>query len=156
MPGTGDSRPSMALRSRDIEAPAGDWVLPGGYPESDESLASCAKRELAEETGLQRTESRCVLLHEAKVHGVDYRVIDVVFAADSSDEEEVQVPGGQDPSLHAELVPVADLPGLLLRPSMARFIQEVHRNPEAVAPVVVWKVGEMARDLGETQDPRHR
>jgi 8-oxo-dGTP pyrophosphatase MutT (NUDIX family) len=55
MPGTGDSRPSMALRSRDIEAPAGDWVLPGGYPESDESLAACAQRELAEETGLQRT-----------------------------------------------------------------------------------------------------
>ncbi len=43
----------VLLIQRANEPFAADWALPGGFLEPDETLHSCALRELAEETGLQ-------------------------------------------------------------------------------------------------------
>ncbi len=47
-----DGRGRFLLVERDKEPKAGEWSLPGGFIEIDESPAEAAARELREETGL--------------------------------------------------------------------------------------------------------
>ena len=42
----------IALVKRNVQPALGEWSLPGGFVEMDESPAQCALRELEEETGL--------------------------------------------------------------------------------------------------------
>ncbi len=44
----------VLLIQRDLEPYAGRWALPGGFVHLDETLDEAARRELQEETGLQR------------------------------------------------------------------------------------------------------
>lgn len=50
--GLGESSLSVLLIQRDQEPFAGQWALPGGFVEIDETSVAAAKRELSEETGL--------------------------------------------------------------------------------------------------------
>ncbi|MBY8885510.1 NUDIX domain-containing protein [Streptomyces sp. PTM05] len=145
-----------------------DWVLPGGYPEAGESLAHCAERELAEETGLRRRAEGCVLVLEADGEQLTHRVVDVVFLAhedddgqahDDRDAAEADEPlTRRSPGLAPAFVPLADLPGLRLHPApLARLLGAVHARRDATAAVVdsgshPW---EMALDLGESDDASH-
>ncbi len=52
----------VCLVRRSIEPRKGDWTLPAGFVEYDESAEQCAVREVAEETGLA--------IEIAAVHGV--------------------------------------------------------------------------------------
>ena len=45
----------VCLVRRSIEPRIGDWSLPAGFMEYDESPSVCAEREIAEETGLRTT-----------------------------------------------------------------------------------------------------
>ncbi len=56
---------SILLIERGGAPYAGSWALPGGYMEIDESLVDCARRELAEETGVTASELQLVGVYDA-------------------------------------------------------------------------------------------
>jgi 8-oxo-dGTP diphosphatase len=58
-----------------------DWVLPGGTPREDESLAACARRELLEETGVSADPTEVALIVESAVPGSARRLLDIMFLA---------------------------------------------------------------------------
>ena len=63
----------------------GDWVLPGGRPHPHEGLASCARRETREETGVDVFPNRCALVLEVNDPVTRHRVVEVVFIAEEFD-----------------------------------------------------------------------
>jgi 8-oxo-dGTP diphosphatase len=52
--GVDDEDLKVALIQRDLEPFAGRWALPGGFVRADEALEDAARRELEEETGIER------------------------------------------------------------------------------------------------------
>lgn len=52
--GLGDADLEVLLIERDLEPFAGRWALPGGFVQMDEPLEAAARRELQEETGVER------------------------------------------------------------------------------------------------------
>ena len=62
-----------------------DWVLPGGHPRQRERMASCARREVREETGLDVHPNRCALVLEVNDPITRRRVVELVFIADEFD-----------------------------------------------------------------------
>lgn len=58
-----------------------DWVLPGGSPRAHESMGSCARREVWEETGLDVHPSHCGLVLEVNDPIKHQRTLELVFMA---------------------------------------------------------------------------
>lgn len=104
----GDLKVLLIQRKRDPHA--GAWALPGGFVEIDEDLDTAARRELAEETGLQ-TEF-VEQLHTFGAPGRDprERVISVAYFA-LVRMEEVVVKAASD-ARDARWFPVQKLPKL--------------------------------------------
>jgi 8-oxo-dGTP diphosphatase len=88
----------------------GTWALPGGFVDEEEPLEDAARRELAEETGIERAGR----LRQVGAYGDPGRdprgwTVSVVFLAQPSGE--CQVRAGDDAS-EAAWFPVWDLPEL--------------------------------------------
>jgi len=95
---------------------AGRWALPGGFKESDETLAAAARRELAEETGLRAVRD----LSQLKAYGDPGRdprgnVVTVAFVGAVSARARVR---GGDDAAHAAFHPVT---AVLARPRRLAF-----------------------------------
>jgi 8-oxo-dGTP diphosphatase len=103
-----------------------DWVLPGGNPETGESVASCARREVAEETGLQITVDRVAFVLEAHSEADGTHLLDLVFTATEVDRG--AEPREREPGLIPEFRPVSDLATATLRPPIAGHIGGLHRR----------------------------
>jgi 8-oxo-dGTP diphosphatase len=109
--GPWDARELLLIR-RGAEPFAGMWALPGGFVEADEPLERCARRELAEETGLSPAGA---FLHVGAYGdpGRDPRgwTVTVLFAVPLYPGEPDAVAGGDD-AAEAAWHPLADLPPL--------------------------------------------
>lgn len=101
-----------------------DWVLPGGTPNRGESVASCARREVAEEAGLQVTVDRVVFVLEASNLEAGMHTLDLVFAATEASRQ--ADPVSNEPGLSPQFMPLEELGGLLLRPPIAGHLRALH------------------------------
>jgi 8-oxo-dGTP diphosphatase len=117
----------------------GDWVLPGGRPRQHESMASCARREVREETGLDVHPGRCGLVLEVNDPVTRRRIVELVFVADEFDTM-TRVEG--EPGRRAAWVNWEQLKTLRLRPPIAGYLPELGRRR-----------GEYARYLGNMWRP---
>lgn len=87
----------------------GDWALPGGFLEEQETLKTGALRELREETGL-----RINKIEQLKAFGVPGRdprgrTVTIAFWGETNSEKE---PIGADDASHASWFPEDQLPAL--------------------------------------------
>jgi 8-oxo-dGTP pyrophosphatase MutT (NUDIX family) len=115
-----DTSVLLVHRARDG---ADDWVLPGGTPRPGESMAACAQREAAEETGLSVLTGGVAFVAESLPPGASRRRVDLVFLATITDRRE---PVSPEPGLEAKWVPLADLPVPKLRPPLAGHLRALH------------------------------
>ena len=102
----------VLLIERASEPFAHSWALPGGFVDEGETLDAAARRELAEETGLELTGD----LDQVGAYGDPGRdprgwTVSVAFAATLSWDEPSLVRGGSD-AAEAAWHPVGSLPHL--------------------------------------------
>lgn len=101
---------SVLLIRRAAEPFQGSWALPGGFVEMDEDLIDCARRELAEETGVTGVYLEQLYTFGTPGRDPRGRVISVVYYA-LAPEEQVHIQAASDAAA-AEWFPVAELPAL--------------------------------------------
>lgn len=97
------------------------WVLPGGTPHRGEGSAAAARREVAEETGLQVAAERVAFVLETTSPDTVQHLVDIVFMGAERDRhaEPVQI----EARLAPEFVLLDDLDQLDLRPPIAASIR---------------------------------
>jgi ADP-ribose pyrophosphatase YjhB (NUDIX family) len=103
-----------------------DWVLPGGTPNRGESAASCARREVAEEAGLQVTVDRVAFVLEASNADSGTHTLDLVFTA--TERSHQADPVSSEPGLSPQFVPLDELGGMALRPPIAGHVRALHAS----------------------------
>ncbi len=101
-----------------------DWVLPGGSPRAREGAAACARREVAEETGLQVDISRVAFVLETSNQQARTHVVEIVFLAGLSDQRTQPQP--REEGLTPVFQPVDALGQLDLRPPLGGHIRALH------------------------------
>jgi len=103
---------------------ADEWVLPGGTPREGESMAACARRKTAEETGLAVETATIAFVLESLGPRSGLHAVDLVFLATPSVPG--QEPRSSGPDLNPRFVPLDLLPHLDLRPPMAGHLCALH------------------------------
>lgn len=122
---------------------ATDWVLPGGTPRAGESAASCARREVAEETGLQVTVDRVALVLEASNSHEGLHLFDIVFTTNDGD------PSRQaqelEPGLEPVFYPISEVQTLPMRPPIAGHLRGMYTHPGTGAAYLgnMWRPSEL-------------
>jgi 8-oxo-dGTP diphosphatase len=81
-----DSKGDILLIKRGVEPSKGEWALPGGFIEVDETLQDAGLRELREETGLEGKAGRLVGVHmqDSRMYG-SVLVVGMEFVVDNKD-----------------------------------------------------------------------
>lgn len=97
-------RGSQVLLLRRERGGSAEWVLPGGTPRRGESAASCARREVSEETGLQVTVSRVAFVLEASNRDDGLHLMDLVFT--TTEQDRTAVPQEMEVGLTPVFYPV--------------------------------------------------
>ena len=118
----GDTLCALLVR-RGIEPFLGEWALPGGFVRPDEDLDTAARRELAEETGL---EPGTVHIEQLAAYGSPardprMRVVTVAYLALAPD---LPVPRAGTDAADARWAPVASLAGETLAFDHDRILAE--------------------------------
>ncbi len=98
---------SLLLIKRAVPPHKGEWCLPGGFIEMDESLPEAAVRELREETGLSGEPGRFIDAHIQKsaMYGAVLVVGIEVIVGDG-------LPAAGDDAVEARFIPRADIPDI--------------------------------------------
>lgn len=99
----------LLLIERKFDPYANCWAFPGGFLDMDETLETCAKRELHEETGLNATSVEQLQAFSRVDRDPRHRVISVAFIV-TVDDSEVAVAG--DDAKNTKWFPVDELPPL--------------------------------------------
>lgn len=97
------------------------WVLPGGTPRPGEATAATARREVAEETGLDISAERIAFVLEATSWEGDFHLVEIVFVGAERDRQ--AEPEQREDALVPVFVPVDELNQLGLRPPIAGYIR---------------------------------
>jgi ADP-ribose pyrophosphatase YjhB (NUDIX family) len=118
---------------------ADEWVLPGGRPRPGESMLSCARREVHEETGLHIDPGRCAFVLEVAAPDRAIHIVELVFLANPR-VGELQVHGGE-PGRKPQWVALADLAGVPLRPPIAGHLRALAHDRRQTAAYLgnVWR-----------------
>lgn len=128
-----------------------DWVLPGGTPRPWESVASCARREVAEEAGLHVTVDRVAFVLEASNPADGIHLLDLVFTTTEIDR--MAEPRALEPGLTPVFYPVEKIVGLSLRPPLAGHLRGLHaslgRGGGAAYLGNVWRPTDLAESTGD-------
>ncbi|MFT4083304.1 MAG: NUDIX hydrolase [Nocardioides sp.] len=140
-PGEGPAKPGR---------PDGEvWVLPGGRPRPGEGMLACARREVAEETGVVVMPDRCAFVADVIAPDRGRRCVELVFVARVGAREEVTLAGehGVEPAwMSLERVRQVNL-----RPPIAGFLPDVVRGRAQTAPYL----GNLWRPEGAENEPGH-
>lgn len=97
----------VLLIRRKFDPFAGDWALPGGFVDMDETLVESCSRELREETGLEGVELEQFFTFDSLDRDPRGRTISVVF----SGLIDAPVPlNGADDAEEAKWFPIISLP----------------------------------------------
>lgn len=107
-----------------------DWVLPGGRPRPGESTGACARREVAEETGLHVDPTRCAFVLEVTDPNQHRRTVEIVFLGQIRTRSD-DLTG--EPGNHPTWVPLSRLSELKLRPPIGGYLAGIARNDRNTA-----------------------
>lgn len=134
-------------RTRRAEPDSGDWVLPGGRPGPNESMVACARRETAEETGLDVVIQRCLFVLEVNPTAVEGRVVELVFRAEAPPGVE---PVQQEKHRRPEFVALNHIQHLPLKPPVAGYLRSLSPDRQSGAAYLgnLWRPQDPAGEPG--------
>ena len=108
------------------------WVLPGGTPRRGEGAANCARREVAEETGLQIDPDRVAFVLETTSPDASHHLVEIVFMALLRDAH-VELTGAE-PHLQPEFIGLDELGSINLLPPIAGYLRGLARRMTRLEP----------------------
>lgn len=116
-----------------------EWVLPGGRPKPNEGMLACARREVAEETGLSVMPHRCAFVADVIAPDAEQRCVELVFTASVAATCDTPLVG--EPGVEPMWVPVGEVRRLRLRPPIAGFLPGVVAGTAPTAPYLgnLWR-----------------
>jgi ADP-ribose pyrophosphatase YjhB (NUDIX family) len=100
---------------------ADTWVLPGGTPRSGEATAAAARREVAEETGLNIVADRVAFVLETSSRDAEHDLIEIVFIG--AEDDPLAQPRQLEAGLAPSFVALDGLEKIGLRPPIAGYIR---------------------------------